>query len=93
MGLVSNGLNSLDTEAQVDIEWTVSGPCVDNLVFSQSVSVNPGIWYHTAPTVAPACTGIFSATALVNYTGRETVSYTLQTSFVVSPESVQDINY
>jgi photosystem II stability/assembly factor-like uncharacterized protein len=82
-----SGLNNLGATAQVGLRWDQSGACGPTQIFSDTLNVPAGAWTFTKPSSAPACTGVFTATASLTY---EDLLLSRVSRFVVNqPGSIQ----
>ncbi len=60
-----NGHNSNSTPAQVDVSWSLAGPCGSGSLGKSAVQLGSGSWTQTLTTTIPACTGVYTVTAQV----------------------------
>jgi len=78
-----SGTNNFVEQTQVSLQWNQTGPCGASLVYSDTVTLDPGDWQHAYPYLAPDCSGVFTPTVQVDY---KTQAPTLSTQFIVSQQ-------
>ena len=76
-----SGTSTFAVAQQVNLEWSLSGPCGPAQVFSGMVTLEPGEWQHVHPSTAPGCSGEHTAT--VELYGDLVPLQTLSTRFTV----------
>ena len=81
----ASGSNNFTETKEVSLRWIQSGPCGESLVFSDTVSLDPGEWQHIYPSATPDCSGVFTPTIQITY---ETITTTKSTQYTISQESV-----
>jgi len=81
----ASGSNNFTEKTEVSLRWVQLGPCGESMVFSDTVSLDPGEWQYIYPSATPDCSGVFTPTIQISY---ETITVTKSTQYSVSQESV-----
>ena len=84
MGYWARGSNNFSIPTDVHLTWTQSGPCGGSLIYSDTITIDPGLWEYGFLSTAPSCSGVFTPTAQVDY---QTITSTLDTQFSIQPGS------
>lgn len=82
-----SGTNSGDAPIAVDRSWTLNNYCGETLIYTDTVSLDPGAWTTVITQTAPACSGLIDTTFQATYTDRPvaiTTTYTVTNP--VTPE-------
>ena len=66
----TSGVNNLNEAVNANLSWTLAGPCDSGVIFNDTISLPPGPWEHTYRATTPGCNGAFTATAVIDYLGR-----------------------
>ena len=79
--------NDLTTTTSVQLQWMLNDACGDNsygLVYSDTLTINPGKWLQVFPSTTPGCGGVFTPVVQLKHNG---VVQTLSAEFAVNRDS------
>lgn len=68
-----SGTNNLTSPVSVTLRWILSGPCIQDgylpyqIIFTDTLYLEPGEWQHEFHAVTPGCNGLFSSSAVIEY--------------------------
>jgi len=81
---VTNGVNLESNPGLIYLRWTHTDACGSSVIYTDTVSVNPGNWEHIFSSTVPDCQGVTTNT--VEVTDRFKIM-NLTTNYVVFPSS------
>lgn len=68
-----SGMNNLNSPVTVTLRWIQTGPCnLDGglpyqVIFTDTLYLEPGEWQHEFQALTPGCNGLFSSSAVIEY--------------------------
>lgn len=81
----TSGTNDFLTTTDVNLQWHQESPCGETLIYSDTITLEPGDWQHGYTTSAPLCSGVFTPTVHLDY---KTIHQSLSTEFAVDLHSM-----